>query len=93
MGAETTTIPTKAAENVLMRPEMGEIGASMDMTAVRMKDVGYMPLEVNIGMSGVGADKYYQTGAQETSYFVKVMTFLSAGLFISTEGVMQKYID
>ena len=57
MGAETTTIPTKAAENVLVRPEMKEIVAGMDVTAVGMKEVGYMPLEVNVGMSGVGANK------------------------------------
>ena len=57
MGAETTTIPTKAAENVLVRLEMKEIVAGMDVTAVGMKEVGYMPLEVNVGMSGVGANQ------------------------------------
>ena len=51
------TIPTKAAENVLVRPEMKEIVAAMDVTAVGMKEVGYMPLEVNVGMSGVGLIK------------------------------------
>ena len=70
MGAETTTIPTKAAENVLVRPEMKEIVAGMDMIAVGMKEVGYMPLEVNVGMSGVGANKYYPTSAQEASCFL-----------------------
>ena len=46
---------------------MKEIVAGMDVTAVGMEEGAYVPLEVNVGVSGMGADKMLSTGAQETS--------------------------
>lgn len=66
MGAETTTIPTEAAVNVV-RPEVTERVTSMDVTAVMIREVGYLPGKVTVGLSEIVADKSYPTGAQETS--------------------------
>ena len=50
---------------------MGEVvdggTAGMGMTAVGMKEGAYVPLEVKVDMSGMGADKVLSTGAQEAS--------------------------
>ena len=91
MGAETTTIPTEAADNVV-RPEVTERVTGMDVTAVMIEEVGDMPGKVTVGLSEIGANKYFPTGAQETSYFVKVMTYFKCRIILSTKGVMQKCV-
>ena len=56
---------------MLVRPGMGEVvaggTAGMGMTAVGMEEGAYVPLEVKVDMSGMGADKVLSKGAQEAS--------------------------